>query len=207
MDSSRSSEGRAVGNPIHESAQLSDRRESHANTDLSLALALRQRPTVCMCTGERRLPHEVHSASSCLGDHPNNDLKKKCTCDKEVQTLCRCPYMPSMILSYDCNCQYSVKLRERCTKHFPDIVPYVDKMRFTIPVVHLQGHKSDCEYWYSSYYMESAGHFYGEQCESTWAEFNQLGGRTRQMNTGMRHDCLNCHLAAWNWDKTTGSGA
>lgn len=60
------------------------------------------------------------------------------------------------------------------------------------------------EYLYGTFYMPGGAHFYGEQAESTWAEFNQLGGRTRQMNSGHRHDVIDEHIHNWNWEKICG---
>jgi hypothetical protein len=79
-------------------------------------------------------------------------------------------------------------------------------MRFSIPVVHLRDHQEDCEYMYGSYYLTGGSRFYGEQAESIWAEFNQLGSRTRQMSSGHRHDVINEHLDDWNWRKICGLG-
>lgn len=59
---------------------------------------------------------------------------------------------------------------------------------------------------YGTYYMEGGSHFHGESAESIWAEFNQLGGRTRQMNSGHRHDVLNEHFTDWNWRKMNSLG-
>lgn len=106
-----------------------------------------------------------------------------------------------ILFSYDCNCQYSVHVLERFRKNFPHLLPHVSETEFTIPVVHVRDHKEDCEYLYGSFYKEGGAHFHGEQAESIWAEFNHLGGRTRQMNSDHRHDVLNDHVGDWNWQK------
>jgi len=54
--------------------------------------------------------------------------------------------------------------------------------------------------------MDCAAHFHGEQAESIWAEFNQLGARTRQMGSSMRHDTLCDQYGDWNWKKVVGMG-
>lgn len=160
------------------------------------------RRSECFCTGE---PLDAHP-----GDHgyptgqPNSETM--CRCKKEKGDGCRCPWQIPVLFSYDCNCQYSVNIRERFTANHPECVARLDRTRFSIPVVHLRDHKENCEYIYGTYYLEGGGHFHGETAESIWAEFNQLGGRTRQMNSGHRHDVLNEHIADWNWRKLKNLG-
>jgi hypothetical protein len=105
------------------------------------------------------------------------------------------------MLSYDAMCQYHVKLPERFRQRFPQMIPLIDEMRYMIPVLHLQDHQEQCEYKFGPYYMLGGAHYYGEHAESIWAEYNQVGGRTRQMTPGHRHDTLNEHHADWNWKK------
>jgi hypothetical protein len=57
-------------------------------------------------------------------------------------------------------------------------------------------------YLFSSAYIPGAGHKHGETAEMTWAEFNQLGPQTRQMNNGHRQDTIIDHFGDWNWKKT-----
>lgn len=171
------------------------------NTDLSLARALQSRPCPCQCEGAQ---HDNGAVATCIEWHPNAEVS--CTCIEEKGFSCRCPWKPPVLFSYDCNCQYSVKAKERFAANFPDLIARLDNTRFAIPVVHLRDHQDACEYIYGSYYLKGAGHFYGEQAESIWAEFNQLGARTRQMNSGHRHDIINEHIADWNWRKLTNLG-
>lgn len=114
-----------------------------------------------------------------------------------------CPCLIPIYLSYDCNCQYAAKILQRFMERFPELVKRIKKMDFCIPAVHIRDHKESCEYRYGSFYTEGGCHFHGEQAESIWAEFNQLGARTRQMSPGHRHDVLNDHLGDWNWQKTS----
>jgi Kyakuja-Dileera-Zisupton transposase len=137
-----------------------------ANTDLALALALRQR-----------------NAPS------NNDLV-------HIQNE-----MIDHVSSYDCACQYAVNIEERFEKHFPDVAHLVKRMRWGIPALHIQGHRDDCMYLFSTSYMECVGHFHGETAEHYWPEANQLGPQTRQMNRGHRQDTLTDHHNDWNWKK------
>lgn len=57
-------------------------------------------------------------------------------------------------------------------------------------------------YCFASAYIANAGHFHGETAEHYWAESNQLGAQTRQMNNGHRQDTLIDHHRDWNWKKT-----
>lgn len=123
--------------------------------------------------------------------------------DAEEDDHASCPARIPIFISYDCNCQYSARILKRFMAHFPDLVNRLRSVRFTIPAVHIRGHKEACEYKYGTFYMEGGAHFHGEQAESIWAEFNQLGGRTRQMGPGHRQDVLNDHIGDWNLQKAT----
>jgi len=82
----------------------------------------------------------------------------------------------------------------------------VRNIRYLIPLVHVQNHKDNCTYLYSSAYVEHAGHFFGETAEHVWPELNQLGAQTRQMNNGHRQDTIIDHHSHWNWMKTSNLG-
>lgn len=153
-----------------------------ANTDYALALALRQRVpgkpfTVNMKTNEFDLiPPE----------------------DEHVDR----------IVSYDSMCQYSVHV-VHCFKQNPewaDLVPVLENMRWSIPALHVVGHKDSCTYEFSTAYMECTAHFHGETAEQYWPEANQLGGHTCQMNNGNCQDTIIDHHNHWNWKKTEKMG-
>jgi len=110
------------------------------------------------------------------------------------------------ITSYDCSCQYEVNVVERFEKFFPDVADLIRRSRWSIPALHIQGHKEDCMYRYSTAYMTGVGHFHGETAEHYWPEANQLGPHVRQMNNGHRQDTLIDHHGDWNWKKTTKMG-
>jgi len=57
-------------------------------------------------------------------------------------------------------------------------------------------------YLYSASYQDSTGHFHGVGTEQYWAENNQMGPQTRQMNPGHRQDRISEHHGDWNWRKT-----
>ena len=79
-------------------------------------------------------------------------------------------------------------------------------MTWLIPLLHVQNHKDNCTYLFSSAYAEGAGHFHGETAEMPWVELNQLAPQTRQMNNGHRQDTIIDHQSHWNWAKTSNMG-
>ncbi|KJA14195.1 hypothetical protein HYPSUDRAFT_150698 [Hypholoma sublateritium FD-334 SS-4] len=103
--------------------------------------------------------------------------------------------------SYDINCGFSVNASSRFDANFPELAAVVKKMSWLIPLVHIQNHKNNCMYLFSSSYSKGAGHFHGETAEMVWAESNQLGAQTRQMNGGHRHDTIINATSDWNWKK------
>ncbi|KAF8059497.1 hypothetical protein FPV67DRAFT_1518038 [Lyophyllum atratum] len=104
--------------------------------------------------------------------------------------------------SYDIACAYSTNIEQRFDTSFPDLVPAISRMRWLIPLVHVQNHEDGCIYLYACSYNKHAGHQHGETCEVYWVESNQLGGQVRQMNNGHRHDTLIDNHSDWNWRKT-----
>jgi len=75
-------------------------------------------------------------------------------------------------------------------------------MRCWVPSLHILGHNEDCQIRYSLAYAEGVGRTHGEGIETCWAEQNQTGGMTKEMNAGHRHDTLNDFSGDWNWQKT-----
>ncbi|KAJ3710758.1 hypothetical protein C8R42DRAFT_596813 [Lentinula raphanica] len=107
------------------------------------------------------------------------------------------------MLSYDCNCQYCVKLQERFDAHFPALSAVIEQTRCSIPALHIEDHKDRCKYEFNCAYIPCSGHFYGENIEATWVESNQLGPATRQMNHGNRIGTITLNYTYWNWLKIT----
>ena len=106
------------------------------------------------------------------------------------------------VLSYDINCGYSIYALDRFEEQFPEDVDFIAGMRWLIPLLHVQNHRDNCTYLFSSAYVESVGHFHGETAEQTWVELNQLAGQTHQMNNGHHQDTIINHHSYWNWSKT-----
>ena len=110
------------------------------------------------------------------------------------------------LFSYDISCAYSVHLLDRFEERFPDLREAVSRIRYLIPLVHVQNHKDNCMYNFSSAYTICACHFHGETAEHVWPESNQIGPQTRQMNNGHRQDTIIDHSNDWNWKKKTHLG-
>ncbi|KAJ7067568.1 hypothetical protein C8F01DRAFT_1342702 [Mycena amicta] len=106
------------------------------------------------------------------------------------------------VKTYDIACEYVIYLHDRFAKHFPELVHLVDRIRWGIPALHVQGHQERCMYLFGTAYMDCIGHFHGESAEQYWPEANQLGPHVRQMNHGHRQDTLINHHGDWNWKKT-----
>ncbi|KAK7046323.1 CxC2 domain-containing protein [Favolaschia claudopus] len=106
------------------------------------------------------------------------------------------------VTTYDIACEYFVNLEERFKTHFPHLVPRLQRMRWGIPALHVQGHQDSCTYLFGTAYMECVGHFHGETAEQYWPGLNQLGPHVRQMNNGHRQDTMIVHHGDWNYKKT-----
>jgi hypothetical protein len=105
------------------------------------------------------------------------------------------------MLSYDIWCQYSIKLKERFRKHFPDCVEVIEKMRGAIPKMHVKSHQLLCQLLMAFNYLRYSGETWGENIESGWAEQNQTAGSTKEQNDGHQHDTLDDVISFWNWMK------
>ncbi|KIJ27731.1 hypothetical protein M422DRAFT_126712, partial [Sphaerobolus stellatus SS14] len=70
-----------------------------------------------------------------------------------------------------------------------------------VPKMHIKAHKNDCSFLYSFKFTEHVGQTDGEGDECIWAETNQFSGSIREMQTGGRHDKVNCVISHWNWRK------
>jgi hypothetical protein len=63
------------------------------------------------------------------------------------------------VTTYDIACKYFVYLEERFQKNFPHLVPFIKKMRWGVPALHVQGHQDSCTYLFGTAYMECVGAF------------------------------------------------
>ena len=112
-------------------------------------------------------------------------------------------------MTYDIACQYLKNLSRRLSKNFPQqhqLLELLNRTTFAVPKLHVAGHKYDCQYRYSLNYIDGAGRMAGELIETAWAEANNIGPSTREMNPGHRHDVLNDFYGDWNWRKVQRMG-
>ncbi|KAJ6545752.1 hypothetical protein B0H19DRAFT_955848 [Mycena capillaripes] len=105
------------------------------------------------------------------------------------------------VTSYDAACQYSVNVVERFEKYFSDVAHIVRRMRWAVPLLHIQGHQEACMYEFATSYMEATGHFHGETAEVYWPELNQIGTQVTQQSGGHRQDTIMRHHNDWNHKK------
>lgn len=106
-----------------------------------------------------------------------------------------------LFISYDSTCSLKVHIVERFEKHQPALASLVDRTIYSIDALHINDHIDKCTYLYGASYQECTGHFHGVGTEQYWAENNQMGPQTRQMNPGHRHDKIIGHHGDWNWKK------
>ncbi|KDQ18432.1 hypothetical protein BOTBODRAFT_171279 [Botryobasidium botryosum FD-172 SS1] len=102
---------------------------------------------------------------------------------------------------YDIACQYWINLLKQFKASFPGQVSTAVTLRYGVGKLHIQGHTDDCMYRHSLNYMECCGRTHGEVVETCWAEGNQAGVSTREMNAGHRHNALDDFHGDWNWRK------
>ncbi|KDQ05894.1 hypothetical protein BOTBODRAFT_122150 [Botryobasidium botryosum FD-172 SS1] len=108
---------------------------------------------------------------------------------------------------YDIACQYWINLLKRFKASFPRQVSTATTLRYGVGKLHIQGHTEDCMYRHSLNYMDCCGRTHGEAVETCWAEGNQAGASTREMNAGHRHDTLDDFHGDWNWRKVQNMSA
>ena len=112
-----------------------------------------------------------------------------------------------ILLSYDIACQYSKNFWKR-VKTFPadmQLDNTATEIRWVIPKKHFQVHGPNHSQ-FSLNFVPFVGRTCGEGIESGWHIFNAVGAATSEMGPAMRHENLNDHWGAWNWEKSLGFG-
>ncbi|KAF8160090.1 hypothetical protein K438DRAFT_1619705, partial [Mycena galopus ATCC 62051] len=118
----------------------------------------------------------------------------------------------TIVLTYDIAWQYSINLvqwfKDAAKKSIFSsfISSVVERLQLLVPKMHLEGHKDDCRYRWSLNWSKWMGRTYGKRIEGNWAEAKQVGGMTKEMNAGHRHDTLNDFFNDWNWIKVQNLG-
>ncbi|KAF9471181.1 hypothetical protein BDN70DRAFT_998707 [Pholiota conissans] len=141
--------------------------------------------------------------------YANTDFAVKRALEQNVDPVTGNPRFNNAgyLCSYDMSCSYSVHMFDRFSERFPHLAPAIDRITFSIPLVHVNNHKENCVYQYACSYITHAGHFHGETAEHEWAELNQVATQTRQINSGHRQDVLIDHHGDWNWKKVANMAA
>jgi Kyakuja-Dileera-Zisupton transposase len=111
------------------------------------------------------------------------------------------PELIYILHNYDIACQHCIKLRERFFKYFPDLVGQLQEFQELVPSLHIHGHIEDCQFRFNMAYHQGAGRTHGETLEGIWGARKPIGGMTKEMNNGHRHDTLNDFNGDWNWLK------
>ncbi len=113
-----------------------------------------------------------------------------------------------LVISYDIACQYCRKFERRVARNFPDEMrPNLEdvNVRWMIPKNHIAVHGPNHSR-YSLNFNDKVGRTYGEGIESSWSHLNPASMSTREMALATRHEVLDDHMAAWNWQKVIGLG-
>jgi hypothetical protein len=95
---------------------------------------------------------------------------------------------PSLVISYDIACQWSIKLDNRLHIYPSNLVassPNLD-MRFLVPKFHLPAHIPKCQADYSFNFTPFVGRTDGEAPERGWSETNAMAASTKEMGPGSR---------------------
>jgi hypothetical protein len=123
---------------------------------------------------------------------------QRCHTDPRLKTL----------FSYDINCQYCKKFPPRMLA-LPSYLRFVaapSLFVFSIPKLHVRGHRTDCGPVFSLNYLFGAGQTDGEGVERAWAMMGPVATSTKEMGPGHRRDTLDDHWGYWNWTKLFGLG-
>lgn len=110
------------------------------------------------------------------------------------------------MLTYDIICSWKVNLVERL-KALPAhvrLVLVLAIVRFAIPKMHIHSHTLVCQLLYSLNLLLGSAQVEGEGIERAWSAIGGVASSTREMGPGARHDCLDSHWSAWNWQKLVG---
>lgn len=112
-----------------------------------------------------------------------------------------------LLISYDIACQWHKNL-VRCINQLPPKlqIDLTDaSIRYAIPKKHFHVHRPKHSQ-YSFNFLKWVSCTYGEGIEAHWSHMNPVSLSTCEMGPGMRHETLNDHWGAWNWQKMIGFG-
>ncbi|KAI0323812.1 hypothetical protein GY45DRAFT_1349685 [Cubamyces sp. BRFM 1775] len=110
--------------------------------------------------------------------------------------------IPSLTVSYDIACQYSVNLQ--CRFGMYQYGTLADRtIRWVIPKFHISAHQESCRANYSLHYLPECANVDGEAVKRGWALSNLAAPSTKEMGPGSRRDTLDDIFADQNWYKVT----
>lgn len=107
-----------------------------------------------------------------------------------------------LLISYDIACQWQRNLLKRMVE-FPEAMRFdaaAKTLRFAILKKHFRVHGPNHSR-YSFNFLPHVGRTYSEGIESHWSHMNPVALSAREMSPGARHELLNDHWGAWNWQK------
>ncbi|KAI0655655.1 hypothetical protein C8Q70DRAFT_1047143 [Cubamyces menziesii] len=110
--------------------------------------------------------------------------------------------LPSITVTYDIACQYSINLRRRFGLYGYDTLA-MRTVQWGVPKFHIAAHQEICRSAYSLHYLPECGSLDGEGVERGWALANLAAPSTKEMGPGSRHDMLDDIFADQNWYKVT----
>ncbi|TFK79910.1 hypothetical protein K466DRAFT_605772 [Polyporus arcularius HHB13444] len=110
-----------------------------------------------------------------------------------------------ILISYDIACQWERNLLKRMAMFPPHMRIDTSRttLRYTIPKKHYRVHGPNHSR-YSLNFVRHVGRTYGEGIESHWSHMNPVALSAREMALGARHELLNDHWGAYNWQKIIG---
>ena len=128
--------------------------------------------------------------------------------DYVVLSTLRAVKVNLLYISYDIACQWHKKFLIRLQKFPRDMQLDAERidLRYAVPKFHLNTHGADCQTRFSLNYMTGAARTCGEGIETGWAHTNPLSTSVREMSPSTRHETLDDHWGAWNWQKIIGFG-
>ncbi|KAH9914760.1 uncharacterized protein BXZ73DRAFT_81524 [Epithele typhae] len=108
----------------------------------------------------------------------------------------------SLLISYDLACQWHKRLPQRAMDLPEELSNAIANLnlRFAIPKKHWHVHGPNHAQW-SLNFLALVGRTYGEGIESHWSHLNPVHTSTREMEPGGRHEVVDDHEGAWNWQK------
>ncbi|KAI0073201.1 hypothetical protein K474DRAFT_1722408 [Panus rudis PR-1116 ss-1] len=131
--------------------------------------------------------------------------EKFCNMDYLLLSTLMGIYILYLLISYDIACQYRKKFKQRML-HYPSSLHLnMDqvKIRWAVPKNHIGVHGPNHAHL-SFNFIPKVGRTYGEGIESAWAHMNPVSGSTSEMGSARRHEVIDNHWHAWNWQKTIG---